>query len=161
MAVRKAAPVPFPVEFLHRQADRVPLPDGSVDTAVSTWTLCSIADPLSALREVRRVLTPGGVLVFIEHGLSPDAAVQTWQNRLTPIWRRIAGGCHLNRRIGGLIESAGFRIEELRTGYVRGPRLGTYMYEGRAVTSPSTMDDRTMDDRRWAMDDETHDPTRR
>jgi ubiquinone/menaquinone biosynthesis C-methylase UbiE len=132
MARRKNARLPFPVEFLHQEADPIPLADESVDTVVVTWSLCSIDDPQAALAEARRVLKSAGALIFVEHGLSPDAGVQKWQNRLTPIWRRIAGGCHLNRRIDDVIQSAGFTMKELRTGYIPGPRLGTYMYEGRA-----------------------------
>jgi SAM-dependent methyltransferase len=141
MARRKAAGRPFPVELLNQGADRVPLPDDSVDTVVLTWSLCSIADPAAALREMRRVLKPGGALIFAEHGLSPDIGVRTWQNRLTPLWRHIAGGCHLNRKMDDLIRSAGFSIADLHTEYVPGPRPLTYMYEGRAVKS-STVDSR-------------------
>jgi ubiquinone/menaquinone biosynthesis C-methylase UbiE len=133
MARGKTAQVRFPVEFLHQETSRLPLSDESVDSIVVTWSLCSIADPQSALREGRRVLKPGGALIFAEHGLSPDAGVEKWQNRLTPIWRRVAGGCHLNRRIDEVIRSAGFTTKELRTGYVPGPRLLTYMYEGWAA----------------------------
>ena len=89
MAREKAAASPFPVELLNRDADRLPLADASVDTVVVTWSLCSIANAADALREMRRVLKPGGVLIFVEHGLSPDAGVRKWQNRLTPFWRRV------------------------------------------------------------------------
>lgn len=130
MARRKTARLPFPVEFLNQKANPIPLAGESVDTVVVTWSLCSIDDPKSALVEARRVLKPAGTLMFVEHGLSPDAGVQKWQNRLTPIWRRVAGGCHLNRRIDEVIRSAGFTTQELRTGYVPGPKALTYMYEG-------------------------------
>ena len=130
MARRKTARLPFPVEFLNQEANPIPLADESVDTVVVTWSLCSIDDPKSALVEARRVLKPAGSLIFVEHGLSPDAGVQRWQNRLTPIWRRVAGGCHLNRRIDEVIRSAGFTTKELRAGYVPGPKPLTYMYEG-------------------------------
>jgi len=133
MAQRRAGVSAFPVEFLQQTADHLPLADESVDTAVVTWSLCSINDPESALREVRRVLKPGGALLFVEHGLSPDVGVRTWQNRLTPVWRRVAGGCHLNRRMDALIRSAGFTMTDLREGYAPGPGPMTYMYEGRAV----------------------------
>jgi len=135
MATPRAARLPFPVEFLNQDAHPIPLADESVDTVVVTWSLCSIDDPESALVETRRVLKPAGTLIFVEHGLSPDAAVQKWQNRLTPIWRRVAGGCHLNRRIDEVIRSAGFTTQELRTGYVPGPKPLTYMYEGCAGKS--------------------------
>ena len=94
--------------------------------------MCSIPDAGAALREIRRVLAPDGTFIFVEHGLAPDGSVQRWQNRLTPAWRRIAGGCHLNRKIDEMVRDAGFAITSLRTGYVPGPRALTYMYEGLA-----------------------------
>ncbi len=132
MARPTTVDLPFPVEFLQQSAERIPLSEGSVDTAVATWSLCSIEDPVSALRELRRVLKPGGAFIFVEHGLAPDAGVRTWQNRLTPIWRHVAGGCHLNRRIDDLIREAGLTMTSLHVGYVQGPRFAAYMYEGRA-----------------------------
>jgi ubiquinone/menaquinone biosynthesis C-methylase UbiE len=141
MARSKVASLPFGVTFYEQSSHPLPFPDNSVDTAVITWSLCSIPDPSAALREVRRVLKPGGgTLLFVEHGLSPDRRVQTWQNRLTPAWRKLAGGCHLNRDVTGLISDAGFTITDLKTGYTAGPKFATYMYEGRAVVTsdPST-----------------------
>ncbi len=107
MAKEKAAAAPFPVESFNGVADRLPLADASIDTVVVTWSLCSIADAADALREMRRVLKPGGTLIFVEHGLAPDAGVRTWQNRLTPFWRPLAGGCHLNRKMDDLVRGAG------------------------------------------------------
>ena len=130
MARRKAGGAPFPIDFLNHTAERVPLADRDVDTAVMTWSLCSMADPLAVLREVKRVLKLDGTLIFVEHGLSPDLSVQAWQNRINPIWRRLAGGCNLTRRIDQVIRSAGFTIAELRTRYLPGPRTMTYTYEG-------------------------------
>ena len=132
MATEKAAAAPFPVELLNQEAERIPLAGASVDTVVVTWSLCSIGDPAAALAEMRRVLKPSGTLIFVEHGLSTDTRIGKWQNRLTPVWRRFTGGCHLNRKMDDLLRDAGFTIEELRTEYVPGPRAMTFMYEGRA-----------------------------
>jgi len=121
-----------PVELIEGSAEAVPLEDRTVDTVVTTWTLCSIPDAGRALAEMRRVLRPGGRLLFVEHGRAPDAGVQSWQDRLTPLWMRCAGGCHLNRAIGELVEAGGFRIERLETGYANGPKPMTFMYEGSA-----------------------------
>jgi len=132
MAAEKAATAPFPVELFNQEAERIPLAAASVDTVVVTWSLCSIANPAAALGEMRRVLKPSGTLIFIEHGLSTDARVGKWQNRLTPLWRRFTGGCHLNRKMDDLVRAAGFTIGELRMEYVPGPRAMTFMYEGRA-----------------------------
>ena len=118
------------VEFIEGSAEAIPLQDASVDTVVTTWTLCSIPDALRALRDMRRVLRPGGHLLFVEHGRAPDPNVIWWQDRLTPVWKRLGGGCHLNRAIGTLIEGAGFQFDRLETGYMRGPKPMTFMYEG-------------------------------
>lgn len=120
------------ITLLEGSAEAVPLEDASVDTVLTTWTLCTIPDVDRALREMRRVLKPRGRLLFVEHGRSPDARVRRWQDRLTPVWRRIAGGCHLNRPIPQLVESAGFRIERMETGYMAGPKPMTFTYEGSA-----------------------------
>jgi ubiquinone/menaquinone biosynthesis C-methylase UbiE len=135
MAREKAAAAPFPVELFNCAADRIPLPDASVDTVVITWSLCSIVNTEDALREMHRVLKPGGTLIFVEHGLSPDASVRKWQNRLTPFWRVFTGGCHLNRKMDDLVRGAGFTIADLRTEYMQGLRALTFTYEGRARTS--------------------------
>lgn len=119
--------------LLEASAEAIPLDVRSVDTVVMTWTLCSIPDPHAALIEMRRVLRPGGRLLFVEHGLSPDRRVRWLQNTLTPVWRRIGGGCHLNRPIDAIIREAGWRIEKIDTGYLRGPNPATYMYEGSAL----------------------------
>ena len=126
MAQKKIVGLSFPVTLFNRSADQIPLPDQSVDTGVVTWSLCSIRNPPAALKEMRRLLKPGGSLIFVEHGLSPDSAVQSWQNRLTPFWRRMAGGCHLNRKIDDVIRDAGFTIEHLETRYIPGWRPVTY-----------------------------------
>ena len=120
------------VEFIEGSAEAIPLQDASVDTVVTTWTLCSIPDALRALRDMRRVLRTGGRLLFVEHGRAPDPKVVWWQDQLTPAWKRLGGGCHLNRAIGTLIEGAGFQFDRLQTGYMRGPKPMTFMYEGSA-----------------------------
>lgn len=131
---RKAAPETRPpISLMEASAEAIPLEDGSIDSVVLTWTLCSVPDAVGALREMSRVLRPGGRLLFAEHGLAPDARIRKWQNRLTPCWRRVAGGCHLNRAIDSLVETSGFRIEQINTGYMPGPRPMTFMYEGSAV----------------------------
>jgi ubiquinone/menaquinone biosynthesis C-methylase UbiE len=133
MARQHTAWVHFPVKLLHGRAEELPLDDRSIDTVVMTWTLCSVAEPLRALAEIRRVLRPGGRLLFIEHGRAPEPAVGRWQDRLTPLWRRLAGGCHLNRPIVQLIGAAGLSLGEFDAGYlVKGPRIATYHYRGRA-----------------------------
>jgi ubiquinone/menaquinone biosynthesis C-methylase UbiE len=123
----------IPVTLIAGSAQAIPIDRGSIDTLVTTWTLCSIPDAGAALQEMRRVLKPGGRLLFVEHGSAPDENVRKWQNRLTPIWKRIGGGCHLNRPIRALIESAGFKIVRLDTGYASGPRPMTFFYEGCAA----------------------------
>ena len=132
MARKRARGAPFPVEFLVRSGEDVPLPDGAVDTVVATWTLCTIPDPGKALQEMRRVLKPDGTLLFAEHGLAPEAGVRAWQHKLTPAWRRVAGGCHLNRETEALIRAGGFTMEKLETGYAKAPRVLGYMYVGQA-----------------------------
>jgi ubiquinone/menaquinone biosynthesis C-methylase UbiE len=122
----------IPVRFLEASAEAIPLDDHCVDTIVTTWTLCSIPHAATALAEMRRVLRPGGKLLFVEHGLSPDESVRRWQDLITPAWRCIGGGCHLNRPIRTMIEGAGFRFDRIETGYIPGPRLMTFMYEGSA-----------------------------
>jgi len=126
---------PFPVEFLQSSAERVPLPDRSADTVVSTWTLCSIPDAAAALAEIRRVLKPEGVLLFIEHGSAPDRSVRAWQRRLGPLWSRLAGGCRLDRPIDRLIVGAGLALSDVERGYGFGPRPFSYLYRGSARPS--------------------------
>ena len=119
-----------PVDLMQGSAECIPLSDSSVDTVVTTWTLCSIPNVARALREMRRVLKPNGRFLFVEHGLAPDEGVRCWQRRLTPLWRRIAGGCHLDRPVSALVQDAGFEISQMATGYMPGPKPMTYMYEG-------------------------------
>jgi len=130
MARPRAERAPFPVEFLQHPAESIPLGDGSVDTVVTTWTLCTIPDAIAALGEMRRVLRPDSRLIFIEHGRSPDPGVVRWQDRLTPFWRKVSGGCHWNRPIDQLLEQGGFQMSEIERGYMAGPRIGSYLFRG-------------------------------
>lgn len=108
------------------------VPDASVDAALSTFTFCTIPDLAGALGELRRVLRPGSLLHFLEHGRSPDPSVARWQDRLDPLQQRLAGGCHLNRAIADRLRDAGFCLDSLETYYLPGPRFATHMFEGRA-----------------------------
>jgi ubiquinone/menaquinone biosynthesis C-methylase UbiE len=133
MAEQAALAVPFEVEFIGLPSDVIPLADDSVDTVLITYTLCTIPDTTPALREMSRVLRPGGRLVFCEHGAAPDASVRRWQDRVNPLWRRLSGGCELNRPIPALIERGGFRIAGLDTMYIPGWRPACFNYWGIAT----------------------------
>lgn len=122
----------LPITFLEASAEAIPIESGRFDAVVTTWTLCTIPNAPAALAEMRRVLSPGGRLLFVEHGLAPDDRVRRWQDRLTPPWKALTGGCHLNRPIQTLIEANGFRVERLETGYAPGPKVMTFLYEGAA-----------------------------
>ncbi len=132
-ASQRVANVGFPVRLLEASSEKLPLDDHSFDTVVMTFTLCSIPDVGAALVEMRRVLKPEGALLFAEHGRAPDPDVVLWQDRITPVWKHIGGGCHLNRKVDDLIQAAGFRIERLSTGYQKfAPRPFSFLYEGSA-----------------------------
>lgn len=120
LAGRRLESSAVPVERAGLDGQSLPFADDSFDSAVSTFTLCTIPDAAKALREVRRVLRPGGTLHFVEHGLAPDAGVQVWQHRLEPLNKRIAGGCHLSRPIADLVSGAGFTIKDLDEFYAPG-----------------------------------------
>ncbi|PXX62370.1 methyltransferase family protein [Nocardia tenerifensis] len=113
LASGRVAESRVPIERAGLDGQSLPFADNTFDSAVSTWTLCTIPDVATALAEVRRVLTPGGTLHFVEHGLAPDDKVQTWQNRLNPLQKTLFGGCHLNRDIRTLLTTAGFEIQEI------------------------------------------------
>lgn len=133
-AANNLAAAPVPVEWIDLPGEAIPLADNSVDTVLLTFTLCTIPDAKAALAQMKRVLKPDGELLFLEHGQSSDARVHTWQNRITPTWKRFAGGCHLNRPIDRLIREAGFDMTELNTFYVPGaPKIAGYVYQGRAT----------------------------
>lgn len=130
-AATAAAWMPFGIRLLCQSAEHLPYPDASFDSAVVTWALCSIPDAGAAVGEVARVLRPGGQLHFVEHGAAALPAVRRWQRRLTPCWRHLAGGCHLDRRPDQILQAAGFRIRPLETGELPGvPRLVSSQYWG-------------------------------
>lgn len=137
LAGRRVAASAIPVEYVGLDAQVLDLPDGCAAAAVTTFTLCTIPDAGTALGELARVLRPGGRLFFLEHGLSPDPKVAAWQHRLTPLQRRVAGGCHLDRPIAQLIGDAGFRILTLENSYLSGPRSLGYLYLGVAEPIPT------------------------
>lgn len=130
MAGRRTRSAEVTVEFIDHPAEEIPLEGFSVDTIVTTWTLCTIPDPIGALQEMRRVLKPKGALLFVKHGLAPDAGVRAWQRRLNPLWSRIGGGCNLDRKIDDLISRSGFRLGELETEYIKGLKPMSFTYSG-------------------------------
>lgn len=132
-AGKRLAGARVPASLVLASAEQLPFGDAAFDTVVMTWTLCSIRNPSAALHEMRRVLKPGARLLFVEHGLSPDASTARWQRRLTPCWKRIGGGCHLDRKMDELIRAAGFGIDPLETGYMKGPKPWVFMYRGTAT----------------------------
>jgi len=127
----QAERAPFPIDFMEAGAEDIPLESHLVDTVVSTWTLCSIPDLERALQEMRRVLRPGGRLIFLEHGRAPDAGVARWQDRLKPLFQHVAG-CRPNLEMDRLIHAAGFRFAEIEKTYFDGPRFISYHYIGQA-----------------------------
>lgn len=134
-ARERAAASPIPVNTVALEVQEIAAETDSFDTAVTTFTLCTIPDAVAALHEVRRVLKPGGELLFCEHGLAPEASVQVWQRRIQPFWKPMAGGCHLDRDIPAIIAEGGFQIVELEKRYLKGPKAMTYVYRGRAVAA--------------------------
>lgn len=130
MARRRADEAGVDVDWMALSGERIPLPDQSIDSIVITYTMCTIPDVHSALLEMGRVLKPGAHLYFSEHGVAPDESVRRWQNRLNPLWGRIAGGCHINRDVPKMLEAAGFRLDQIDTMYLPGPRPLTFNYWG-------------------------------
>lgn len=132
LAMKRSRAARMPVEIVGVNAERLPLADGGFDTVVCTYTLCTIPNPLAALREVRRVLAPGGRLLFSEHGRAPDENVRKWQARLQPIWGKFSGGCQLGRDIPAMLREAGFELE-VQAKYIPGPKFASYHYWGEAI----------------------------
>ena len=130
LARQRAAQISIPVEMIALELGQIQAADASFDSIVCTFTLCTIPDPLAALQEMRRVLKPGGQFLFAEHGRAPDLKVRVWQDRLTPLWRPLAGGCHLNRDIPALLKAGGFRLREVHSRYLQGPRPLTWVWHG-------------------------------
>ena len=130
LARQRAAAIDIPVEMIALELGQIQAADASFDSIVCTFTLCTIPDPLAALQEMRRVLKPGGQFLFGEHGRAPDLKVRVWQDRLTPLWRPLAGGCHLNRDIPALLKAGGFRLREVHSRYLQGPRPLTWVWHG-------------------------------
>lgn len=130
LAQQRAAEISIPVEMIALELGQIQAADASFDSIVCTFTLCTIPDAMAALQEMRRVLKPGGKLLFSEHGLAPDLPVVRWQHRLTPLWKPFSGGCHLNRDIPALIRAGGFSIGQLDSSYLKGPRPMTWVSRG-------------------------------
>jgi ubiquinone/menaquinone biosynthesis C-methylase UbiE len=132
-AARAIAASPVDVELIDLPGEEIPLDDNSVDTVVLTYTLCTIPGAIKALEGMRRVLKPGGKLLFSEHGAAPDAGVAKWQRRIEPVWKPLGGGCHLTRDIPDLIRQGGFEIETLESGYLeKSPKWAGFNYWGSA-----------------------------
>lgn len=132
LAQKRVKKIGIPVELVGLSAEKIPFDPQAFDSVVVTYSLCTIPDPAAALKEMHRVLKPGGKLIFCEHGLAPEASVRRWQDRLTPVWSKLAGGCHLNRDVPALLKEAGFRSADMQTMYLPGPRPLTYHYWGTA-----------------------------
>ena len=131
-AQKEAEKANFEVELLNCPGEEIPLENNSADTVLMTFTLCTIPNALQALKEMRRILKPEGRLIFCEHGLAPDENVARWQHRITPVWKKFAGGCHLNRAIPELITQGGFRIQQMETMYIPTWKPAGFNYWGMA-----------------------------
>ena len=137
MASKVATEENLEVDFIISGAENIPLPDDHVDTVLITYTMCTIPEVEQANQEMKRVLKPGGKMIFCEHGKAPDPNIHKWQNRVNPFWKKIAGGCNLNRDIPDLIEASGFKLEKLETMYLPStPKVAGYNYWGYAKLIP-------------------------
>jgi SAM-dependent methyltransferase len=133
IAGKRIAGSRIPIEQVGLDGQSIPLPDGSCESALCTFALCTIPDPDAALAEVRRILHPGGRFHFVEHGLSPDSGVARWQGRLEPLQRRLGGGCHLTREPVSMVERAGFVVDEVFQDYGAGPKPWSYFTRAVAI----------------------------
>lgn len=134
-AERRAKEAGLDVRLVTLSAEQIPAEDGTYDSVVCTFTLCTIPDAVKALHEMKRVLKPGGELLFCEHGRSPEAPVHRWQDRLTPWWKPIAGGCHLNRDVRTMLRDGGFVPSEIESAYLKGPKPLVWVTRGVAVAA--------------------------
>jgi ubiquinone/menaquinone biosynthesis C-methylase UbiE len=131
MARKRVANTELAVDFLQQSAEEpFRLADRSIDSVVVTWSLCSMVNPAMGLSEMRRVLKSSGCLIFVEHGRAQESGIAVWQRRITPLWKHLTGGCHLDRPVAELITRAGFQISELKTFYTAGPRVMSFTYQG-------------------------------
>ncbi len=132
-AQERAAAIKANVEVLGISGEELPIENNQFDSVVCTWTMCSIPNPYRAVEEMRRVLKPGGKLIFVEHGRSDDPKIAKWQRRIEPVWKVIGGGCHLTRRADELVEGAGFQLTSWESGYEPGPKVAAFMMHGLAT----------------------------
>ncbi len=132
-AKEAADTMPFDVEFIEQSGENIPLEDNSMDSVLVTYTLCSISNVLNALKEIKRVLKPDGAFIFCEHGRAPDEIINKWQDRITPVWKKVSGGCHLNRDISRLIKESRFKIVQSEELYSSPLKIISFNYRGIAV----------------------------
>ena len=133
IAKSRASKLHSKISFIEASAESIDLESSSFDCVVIGYSLCTIADPLKALSETKRLLKPDGSLFFMEHGLAPEENIQKWQHRLAPTWKKIAGGCNLNRNIEELIQESGFKFKTLKKKYIKGPTIAAFQYYGEAI----------------------------
>ena len=133
IAKSRASKLHSKISFIEASAESIDLESSSFDCVVIGYSLCTIADPLKALSETKRLLKPDGSLFFMEHGLAPEENIQKWQHRLAPTWKKIAGGCNLNRNIEELIQESGFKFKTLKKKYIKGPKIAAFQYYGEAI----------------------------
>jgi len=133
MAKSRAEKFNSKISFIETSAEVIDLESSTFDSVVIGYSLCTIPEPLKALAEAHRLLKPDGSLFFMEHGLAPEPHIQKWQNRITPAWKKIAGGCNLDRDIEKLIKSGGFKFKDIKKKYIKGPKIAAFQYYGEAL----------------------------